>query len=243
MMSIYGKSGRTNEAISVAKDIQKQHPKASVGYLAEGDVYAKQKKWPQAVTAYRTGLDKAPDTITAVYYHSALIVLGRVKEAAAFVSDWKNKNAKDNRFRAYLAERSLGTKQYELAAAQYKEILQVEPKNALILNNLAWAAGQLNDSKALDYAEEANKLLPNNPAILDTLGTLLSTKGDTARSIELLRQAAALSPNTWAIRINLATALSKAGQRDAARKELEPILKLESGNPARVSAEELQRTL
>ena len=111
------------------------------------------------------------------------------------------------------------------------------------MNNLAWAAGQIKDPKAVEYAEQANILRPNDAAILDTLGMLLVERGETTRGIELLRKATGLAPNNWAIRVNLVKTLSKVGQKDVARKELEPLLKLEEVSPARAAASELLKTL
>ena len=90
-----------------------------------------------------------------------------------------------------MAESAIEKKDYAGAARQYKAMLEIQPNDALALNNLAWVAGQLKDPKAIEYAEKADKLAPNNPAILDTLGMLLVEKGDTKRGVEVLQQAAA----------------------------------------------------
>ncbi|TMH19250.1 MAG: tetratricopeptide repeat protein [Betaproteobacteria bacterium] len=91
----------------------------------------------------------------------------------------------------------------------------------MVLNNLAWVAGELGDSKALSYAEKASTLAPTNPAILDTLGMLLVKNGDMAQGLEKLQKAAQLAPNQADIRLHLAKTLIKAGDKAAARKELE----------------------
>ena len=44
------------------------------------------------------------------------------------------------------------------------------PDNPLVLNNLAWVAHELKQPNALEYAERANEMAPDNPAIMDTLG-------------------------------------------------------------------------
>jgi Flp pilus assembly protein TadD len=108
----------------------------------------------------------------------------------------------------------------------YRKVLDSQPDNPSILNNLAWASAQLQDPKAIEYAERAHKLAPDNPAIMDTLGVLLIEKGETARSLELLRKATAMAPQSPGIRLNLAKALIKAGQKEAARKELDELSKL-----------------
>ena len=112
-------------------------------------------------------------------------------------------------------------------------MLESQPNNVLALNNLAWVSGQLKDPKALEYAEKADKLAPNNPAILDTLGMLLVEKGDTQARHRIAaeggRACARMPPS---IRLNLARALVKDGQKDAAKKELETLAKLGDKFPA-----------
>lgn len=236
MIVIHNAGGRTGEAVAIAKAIQKQRPKESKGYLAEGDSYAQQKKWTEAVTAYRGGLNKVHSSDLAIRLHAAMIGGDRAAEADKFSAEWTRENSKDTLFRTYLAGRNLGAKQYDLAVRQYKSILAIEPKNPMILNNLAWVAGQIKDPRAIEYAEQANTIRPNEPAIMDTLGTLLADHGDATRAVEMLRKAIVLAPNAWAIRVDLVKALAKVGQREAARKELEPILNLDENNPARAAA-------
>ena len=101
-----------------------------------------------------------------------------------------------------------------------------QPNNPIWLNNLAWAASKTKDPKALEYAEQADRLRPNDPAIMDTLGVLLVEKGDTVRGVETLRKAVKLGPNRPDIRLNLAKSLIASGQKDAARKELDELAKV-----------------
>jgi len=61
---------------------------------------------------------------------------------------------------------------------------------------------------------------------MDTLGTMLVEQGDITRGVELLRKAAALAPQMPEIRLSLAKGHIKAGQKDAARKELDELAKL-----------------
>ena len=55
---------------------------------------------------------------------------------------------------------------------------------------------------------------------------LLVEKGETARGVEMLRRAVALSPNSAQMRLNLVSALVKSGQKEEARKELDAVAKL-----------------
>ena len=81
-------------------------------------------------------------------------------------------------------------------------------KNVIALNNLAYAYGQMgNNAKALDHAETALKLAPDNPSVMDTAGWLLFSSGkDKDRALTLLRKAAQLAPDNASIRIHLTEA-------------------------------------
>jgi thioredoxin-like negative regulator of GroEL len=55
------------------------------------------------------------------------------------------------------------------------------------------------------------------------MGTLLVKKGDVTQGLEKLRLAAERAPNQSDIRLHLAKALIKAGDKQAARKELDAL--------------------
>lgn len=95
------------------------------------------------------------------------------------------------------------------AIASYERIMAVtDGKNPLVLNNLAYAQGQVgNKTAALDYAQRALKVDPANPSIMDTVAMLLiETGGDKERAVALLRAAAAKAPGNATIRSHLAEA-------------------------------------
>jgi putative PEP-CTERM system TPR-repeat lipoprotein len=243
MVALTTLMGRQREAIGIARDVQRQRPKEAVGYMLEADVYGSQKKWGEAATALRLGIGTthAPNLVVALV--TVLQQDGKNSEADKALADWVRGNPKDAFVRTFMAEKSLSLKQYEQAAKQYQEVLALQPKNPMVLNNLAWIGGQTKDPKAIGYAEQANSLAPNTPAILDTLGMLLVGKGDTQKGLPLLRQAITLAPDANAIRLNLVKALVQAGQKDAAKKELEPLLKLDDKNPLKAEALAVQKTL
>ena len=147
-------------------------------------------------------------------------------DAQKFAGAWVKDYPKDNVFRLYVANSALARKDFATAHQYYLALLDADPNSAMVLNNLAWTGGQTKDPKALEYAETANRLAPNQPPIMDTLGTLLIEKGDTTRGVELLQKASALAPNEPTLRLSLAKGLIKANQKDAAKKELDELAKL-----------------
>jgi Tfp pilus assembly protein PilF len=107
----------------------------------------------------------------------------------------------------------------------YLSVVELDASHAAALNNLAWTMHRTGDGRARDYGERALKLDPDDPAILDTVGTILSERGEPARAIELLQRAIARAPTAIPPRINLAKAWLKAGNPHKARQELELALK------------------
>jgi predicted Zn-dependent protease len=122
-------------------------------------------------------------------------------------------------------------------------MLQTKPEDALALNNLAWVSHQLKDPKALEYAEKANQLAPDNAAILDTLGELLLEKGDVKRAVEMHQKAVELAPDSAALRMNLARALIKDGQKEPAKKELGILEKLGDKYPNQATVAKMMQGL
>ena len=236
-------TGRVPEAVAMAREMQKQKPKESVGFIMEGDVHASRNAWGEAVAAYRKGLKQVGTTDLAIRLDTALREAGGGSEADKFAATWLKQHAKDGEFRLYLAQGASKRKDYTSAIHHYKILLDIYPDNAILLNNLAWAAGQLKDPAALEYAEKANKLAPDEPAIMDTLGTLLVEQGDTTRGVELLQKASSLAPQAPDFRLDLAKGLIKAGRKEDAKKELDELAKLGDKYPAHGEVAHLMKNL
>ena len=194
--------------------------------MMEGDIAAAQKLWSDAVTAYRAGLKLAPVAELAIKLHSVLVASGGAADADKFANGWLKEQPKDAGFRFYLGDRASARKDYAVAVGHYKVLLETQPDNPVLLNNIAWVTGQQKGPDAIEFAEKANKLSPNQPAFMDTLAMLLAEKGDTARALELLAKAVELAPQAASVRLNLAKVLLKAGKKADAKKHLDELAKL-----------------
>ncbi len=236
-------AGRSAEAIAMARQVQKQRPNEAVGYVLEGDAHALTKAWKAAAVAYRNGVQKTGSGDLAIKLHAALVASGTPAEADAFAASWMKEHASDARFINYLAEEALARKDYAKAGNHYRRLLELQPNNAAVLNNLAWALAQAKDPKALEFAEKANKLAPDQPPVMDTLGNLLVAQGDAARGVELLKKAVELAPQNAPIRLNYAKALVKTGKKAEAKKELDELAKLGDKFPAHAEVTQLSASL
>ena len=234
---------RVEEALAIARGVQKQRPKEGVGFALEGDIRASQKDWDAATAAYRAGLRVAPSTDLAIKLHAATTTAGKASEADRFAASWMNAHPKDPAFQTYLGDSALARKDYAVAEKHYLAALQHQPDIASVLNNLAWIAQQMHKPGAIAYAEKANAVAPNQPAFMDTLAMLLSEKGDHARAVALEQKALELQPEDATFRLNLAKIYIAAGEKPRAKTELEAVAKLGDKHPLYAEASALLKTL
>ncbi len=216
-------SGRVEDALKEAKAIQKSRPTEAIGFAAEGDILASQKRFADAGNAYAEGIKRQSVAELVARQHQMLIATGKAPEANALADKWIQANPKDTVVRFQIANDLLAKKEYRDAASRYKEIIAIQPSNFGVLNNLAWVLHQMKDNSAIGYAEKAYAIAPGNPEVMDTFGWLLFSKGDTARGMALLKQAVSASPKNLEARLHLAKAFVAASDKAAARKELEAI--------------------
>ena len=217
---------RFQEALTMARTMQKQRSKEAVGYVLEGDIYAFQKNWDSAVTAYRGGLKQVNSTELALKLHSVLLASGKAAEADKLSSSWQKDNPRDAAFLGYLGDGALMRKDYGTAEKRYMAVVQLQPDSAVAYNNLAWVTDKLNKEGAVSYAEKANTLAPNQPAFMDTLAMLLSAKGDYPKAAEIENNALALQPRNPTLKLSLAKIHIGGGRKDLAKKELIELEKL-----------------
>lgn len=232
-------AGDTGQALAVARAVQTQRPKEGVGFALEGDAHASTKDWTTAVRAYRSGLKVVSSPELVIKLHTALSAAGQAAEAARVSADWLKAQPSDPTFPLYLGDRAIASTQWAEAARLYQRVLDLQPNNAVALNNLAWVAGQLGRSDAIALAEKANAVAPNQPAFMDTLATLLSASNQHDRAIALQKKALAARPDAPLLKLNLAKMQIKSGDKAAARLILLELSALGSAFPGQAEVQSL----
>lgn len=231
LVTLHLEAKRYSDALAVARTVQKQRPNESTGYSFEGDVKGSQKDWDAAAAAYRAGLKIAEGTDLAIKLHAATLAANKGVDADRFAANWVKTHPKDTQFRFYLGAEAMGRKDYVAAETLFLDLVREQPENAAALNNLAWVSQQLHRANAIEYAEKANRLAPNQPALMDTWAMLLSEKGQHAKAIELQIKASQALPANASFKLNLAKIYLAAGEKAKARVELDALAKT-GGKPA-----------
>lgn len=239
MVTLEAQAGDIDKAVSVAREIQRLHPKQAVGYAAEVDVFAGARRLKDVESTLRSAITKVSDVNLVARLWTMLDQQNRTSEAETIARDWISKNPKSATLQNYIASRHTQRENWKEAVRWNQESLKATPDSPAVMNNLAWALAQTKDPSALQHAEKALALAPNSPAILDTVGWIHLQGGNSAKALEALRKAHTLGPNVPVIRLHLAEALLKAGEQKEARTHLEELSKLPEDSIARKEAQKL----
>lgn len=237
------RANKPDDALAVARALQKQDATALAGYDLEGDLQMRANKPALALAALEKAFarKKSPQLLAKI--GATMKLAGKGKEVEPRMLQWQAANPGDELIPMFMAENSLADKQYKVAIERFEAIVKKNPNNAVAFNNLAWAYQQEKDPRALATAEQAAKLAPDNAAVLDTLGWMLVGQADTKRAVPMLQQAVALAPAAPELRYHLAVALSKSGDKVNARKELDKLLQDNRSFPQIDDAKALLKTL
>jgi tetratricopeptide (TPR) repeat protein len=111
---------------------------------------------------------------------------------------------------------------FSRAQEAYEKVLAVNPRFGPAANNLAYllTAHGGDKEKALQLAQTAKQIAPDEPHVSDTLGWILYNRGVYQRAFALLKESAAKLPENPEIQYHLGMAALKAGDTEIARRSL-----------------------
>lgn len=207
-----------------ARQIVARWPKSGVGWSLVGAVAAERGQGPAAVDAYRRAFQIEPSTDSVLRLVKVLAVAD-MAGAAQTAEAWLKRHPQDLLVRKALADGHARSGQYAVARTAYEAVLRQSPRDVEALNNLASVQILLKDPAALNTADQALALQPNNPEVIDTAGWAAHHAGQRDRALQLLREARLRAPHSPEIRYHLAVALAASGRSNEAREELEEALK------------------
>lgn len=234
---------RPQDALSVARQVQAQRPKEALGFILEGEIEASQNRWDTAAVAFRKATLQTNPLQAPARLHFALWQGKNAADATRFADNWLSQRPKDTLFLLYLGEHS--SRQGDLAQAEkrYQQVLVQQPADLLALNNLASLLAKQKKPGAVTMAERAVKAAPNRPALLDTLASALASEGQIDKAIVAQKGAVALATGTPIFRLNLARLYAQAGNKPAARVELEALRQSGKAFPEQIEVEALLKLL
>lgn len=217
---------KPDQALDIARGVQRDQPKEPAGYVLEADIAGARGQPDAATAALRKALALGGSTEVAGRLYGTLNAAKRGDEAERMAAAWMKDHPKDALFRFMMGDTALARGQFAAAEAFYRQVIGLQPDNALALNNVAWLMVRQGKPGAVALAERANDLQPGRPVLMDTLASALAADNQAARAIQMQKDAIEKAPDDPGLRLNLARIYIKSGDRQSARTELETLAKL-----------------
>jgi len=244
IMDILIADGKPKDALEMARGMQQRAPTSSMGYLLEGAIRRRTNAVDAAIEAYRNGVQRATDkSDIAIELHKALMTRPRPDEADRFAASWIKDHPSDLGFEYYAATVAILRGELERAETQLTHVLSQQPNHALALNNLAWVLTMRGKPGAVAHAQKALELLPNRPAVMDTLAMALAADKQLPKALELQKKAVEIAPGDMSLRLDLARIALQAGDKALARTELDKLAALGPKLPFQGDVAKLLKTL
>lgn len=206
LTSLEIKESNFNEAEKLIAQVSQSYPGSVLEYAVKSEYSLKTGKKNEAIAQLKEGWSKTYNELLGNKLYPLVKDSWNHKEKVEFLKEWSVKNPKSPASFTLLGMEFQETGQAKQAISAYEQSLAINPKNPLVLNNLAWLLYEAKSAKAVEIAKLAYDLLPENAAIADTYGWILHNNGDKANAIEILSKALALDPDAKEIQEHLAAA-------------------------------------
>jgi len=221
------RAGNVGEAQELAKRLQQQYPDSPVGHTVEGDIYVAQKQYARAIKAYEAAPEGSWNSELVRRLYDARKLSGDEVGAEKTLADWLAKHPEDSAVRLALAADQLQTERKQEAITEYERLLAEQPDNPVALNNLAWLYREAGDPRALELAERAYKIAPQDPTIAATYARLIVSELEPAVELdgdsiptEIVSALASLHEGKFDEALGAANALQRRNPRDPATYNL-----------------------
>lgn len=215
------KENRRDDALAMARKLQRSSTSGAVGHLIEGDIHAMARQWDEAAKSYRSAQKAAPSAEAAIKLHSALLAADRKADASKMAAEWEKRHPEDVTFQVHLGNSAASQQNWAVAERHFARAEKLRPQDPLILNNMAYVLAQQSKPGAVERAQRVNELKPDHPPLMDTLALALASEKKLAQALEVQRRAVEKAGHgSPELRLTLARLYLKAGDRDNARQEL-----------------------
>ena len=229
----------------VQERLQKQ-PDSAPLHIFEGKILMAEGKWKEAETTLKkaielnSNLPAAYDLLVSVY-----LATNRLPEAAREVESVLTKAPKNLGALMTLARIREKQNDFSGAAANYKKLLAIKDDFVPALNNLAYLdAEYLNQpDEALDLAQKARHLAPEDASVGDTLGWAYYKNGNYQQALPVLQESATKLATNPEAQFHLGMTEYMMGNTEAARTAFEHVVGAPEDSPVKSAAEKRLKLL
>jgi putative PEP-CTERM system TPR-repeat lipoprotein len=232
-------SKQYSRGLEHVEKVIKVQPDQYLAYSLGGDIAMSTESYKAAEGYYQKSMSLKPESATAIKLSQVFIQLSENQQAIKVLEQWLNENPGDVRARQFLGNTYLTNDNNEEAIQAFEAVYIEQPENIVALNNLAWLYSLVNDKRAIEFAEKAYNLKPEDAGIQDTYGWILVQQGQVDKGRRILEQAMKELPDVAEIRYHYAVAVYKSGEKIEAKKLLKRLLQDNSSFDGREDAQKL----
>lgn len=234
-------SGSYEQALQYAKKTQKVQPGLYMGYELSGDAFLGKKSYADAKASYEQAWERKQSASLAIKLSEVLTRSGMFDEATKPLLTWVSDYPDDANVLQFLGTAYLNMKQNEKAIGIFEKVLTIKSDNVVALNNLAWLYSLAGDSRALELAERAYQVSPDDSGVQDTYGWILVQQGQVGKGRRILKKVFKALPDVPEVQYHYASALIKSGEDEEARKILTGLLQSGVSFEGRDVAEQIMK--
>ena len=198
------------------------------------------KNIDQAAASAQKAMQLNPmDREAAMLFAQIEVQRGQAAKAIGTWKQWSDAHPNDAGSIAVVGmlEESSGNRQ--VAEADYRKSLQIQPQQPMVANNLAYIMLQNGENVdvALSLAQTARQGLPNSPDTADTLAWAYYYKGIYEFARDLLEEAIKTDPNNATMQYHLGMVYSKLRDKNNATIHLRKAMSLGDDSPTAKKAQ------
>jgi len=187
--------GNIKQAKKIAAQAENQSPDKYVGHLINGDIKKHESQLESAIMHYLDAWQLRPSDKLAKLIWTDLSEDTSIKRSE-FLTTWENTIPNSYEAATLRAIDYQQKNKLNEAITQYKRTLNINAKQPIALNNLAWSLYEKRQfQEALLYAERAMQLTPENPAVLDTYALVAHENGMSKEAKAAISKALQLAPD------------------------------------------------
>lgn len=202
---------KAEEQLIAARDLAPTDPAI---HVAVGQLYAAEKKIPDAEKEFQTAMSEAPGSSLVISkYASFLIGNGQQPKALSVAQQFVTANPNDPSGHVLLGAIQLNAKNYQVARFETERAIQLNPKlfdAYLQLGQLFRDQGDGND--AAQAYEKGLALRPQSAPVAAVVGNIYLSEGNLDKAGQKFQQALAIDPGMAIAANNLAWVYAEQGK-------------------------------
>jgi tetratricopeptide (TPR) repeat protein len=226
---IYVAQGAYEKAIDVCNSYLKNHPDDLQFGMLKSSILLKQDKYGMAEDLLTRLIKKYPQSYRPVMLMAkALRKQRKYKQALVYYQKAVDRDPKAIEAYMEMAEACNHAGQFDRAMDAYEVVLRLDGSYGPAVNDLAYLYADRNQNldRALSLALKAFELMPESPAVRDTLGWAYLKKGSVLLAKMHLGQAVRRSPETPLFHYHLGVALHASNDLTGAGKAFREAIRL-----------------